>query len=146
MLNFDVVTHFTRWRPLLSLLVATAALTLPTAKAQNCTDFVAVDGAVLGDGAPTACYFGAAEGVDNAYVRTDVVTAALGLESAYLPDTGQLRFVKGERQVDLLATDDVDAALSKRPDALVVGAQDGAGAAEARTQRNFSREQLLAAD
>ena len=126
-LNFDVVTHFTRWRLLLSLLVATAVPGLQVAAAQQCSDFVAVNGAMLGDGAATACYFGAAEGVGNAYVRTDLVTAALGLESSYLPDTGQLRFVKGDRSALLLATDDVDAALSKRPDALTVGGEAEAG-------------------
>ena len=102
-------------------------LSLQNATAQRCSDFVAVNGAILGDGAATACYFGAAEGLENAYVRTDLVTAALGLESAYLPDTGQLRFVKGDRSALLLATDDVDAALSKRPDVLTVGGEAETG-------------------
>ena len=130
MLNFDVVTHFTRWRLLLSLLAAAVlsfVLTLQTATAQQCSDFVAVDGTMLGDGGATACYFGTAEGLKNAYVRTDLVTAALGLESAYLPDTGQLRFVKGDRQVELLATDDVGDALAKRPGVLTVGGETTAG-------------------
>ena len=107
--------------------MATAGLGLQVAAAQQCSDFVAVDGAMLGDGAATACYFGAAEGLENVYVRTDLVTAALGLESDYLPDTGQLRFVKGDRSALLLATDDVDAALLKRPDVLTVGGEAEAG-------------------
>ena len=107
--------------------MATAGLGLQVAAAQQCSDFVAVDGAMLGDGVATACYFGAAEGLENAYVRTDLVTAALGLESSYLPDTGQLQFVKGDQSVLLLATDDVDAALSKRPDVLTVGGETEAG-------------------
>ena len=102
-------------------------LSLQSVTAQRCSDFVAVDGAMLEDGAATACYFGAAEGLENAYVRTDLVTAALGLESDYLPNTGQLRFVKGDRSALLLATDDVNAALSKRPDVLTVGGEAEAG-------------------
>ena len=124
MLDFDVVTHSTRWRLLLSLL---ASITVQTALAQRCTDFVAVDGALLGGRDAAACYFGPAEGAENAYVRTDLVTAALGLESAYLPETGQLQFEKGDERVALLATEDVAAALSKRPDALVVGGEAEAG-------------------
>ena len=96
-----------------------------SAAAQRCSDFVAVDGVLL-EGA-AACYFGAAEGAENAYVRTDLVTKALGLESSYLVDTGQLRFVKNGKSVELLATDDAAAALSSRPDALVVNGKAAAG-------------------
>ena len=128
MLDFNVVTHFTRWRFLLILLAGiTAQITVQTVLAQRCTDFVAVDGVLLGGRDAAACYFGAAEGAENAYVRTDLVTAALGLESAYLPETGQLQFEKGDSRVELLATEDVEAALSPRPDALVVGGEAEAG-------------------
>lgn len=99
--------------------------TLPTAFAQRCSDFVAVDGALL-EGA-AACYFGPGEGAENAYVRTDLVTAALGLESDYLPETGRLRFEKARTRVELLATDDVAAALSPKPGTLVVGGEAEAG-------------------
>lgn len=70
-----------------------------------------------------ACYFTAAEGAEHAYIRTDLLTAALGLESDYLPETGTLRFQKGGVTVDLAATDDVAAALSQRPEALRVAGQ-----------------------
>ncbi len=115
---------YIRWCLLLTLL---ASAVLQTALAQRCTDFVAVDGTLLGDKVAAACYFGPAEGAKNAYVRTDLVTAALGLESAYLPDTGQLRFEKDDKRVELLATEDVEAALAKRPDALVVAGEAEAG-------------------
>lgn len=82
---------------------------------------MAVDGAVLAGEA--ACYFSAAEGGEHAYIRTDLLTAALGLESDYLPETGTLRFQKGGQTVDLAATDDVAAALSKSPEALSVAGQ-----------------------
>ena len=67
-----------------------------------------------------ACYFSAAEGAEHAYIRTDLLTAALELESDYLPETGTLRFEKAGQTVDLAATDDVAAALEKRPEALRV--------------------------
>ncbi len=86
---------------------------------------MAVDGKLLEGEA--ACYFGVAEGAENAYVRTDLVTAALGLESAYLPETGQLQFERGRSRAELLATEDVEAALSKRPGALVVGGEAETG-------------------
>lgn len=124
MLDSNVVTYSTRWRLLLSLLLG---ITVQTALAQRCSDFVAVDGKVLDDGKATACYFGVAEGAENAYVRTDLVTAALGLESAYLPETGQLQFERGRIRAELLATEDAEAALSKRPGALVVGGETETG-------------------
>ncbi len=92
-----------------------------TAWAQRCPGFVSVDGALLEDGA--ACYFGDAEGAQHAYIRTDLLTAALGLESDYLPETSTLRFQKGAVRVDLTATDDVTAALAERAEALVVDGQ-----------------------
>ena len=116
------MTYFARWRPLLVLL-STLLFTLwcGAALAQSCNGFVAVDGAMLENDA--ACYFTAAEGAEHAYIRTDLLTAALGLESAYLPDTGTLRFQKDGLNVDLAATDDVALALSKRPGVLSVAGQ-----------------------
>jgi len=116
------VTYLARWRPLLILLFTLIlALWWGAASAQSCNGFVAVDGAMLEDDA--ACYFTAAEGAEHAYIRTDLLTAALGLESDYLPDTGTLRFQKNGLNVDLAATDDVALALSKRPDVLTVAGQ-----------------------
>lgn len=119
MLDSDVVTH-TLPRTMLILLLG---LTLQAALAQRCTDYVAVDGKLLdaAEGGAVACYFGDGEGAKNAYVRTDIVTAALGLESDYLPDTGRLLFEKGGVRVEVAATDDVAAALAPRPEAMTVG-------------------------
>ncbi len=105
------MTYLARWRPLLILLATLlATLWCGAASAQTCNGFIAVDGALLEDEA--ACYFGDAEGAEHAYVRTDLLTAALELESDYLPETGSLRFQKGGLNVDLAATDDVATALS----------------------------------
>jgi len=112
------VTYVARWRLLLVLLTV---LLVSAASAQTCDGFVSVDGALLEGEA--ACYFGTPEGAERAYIRTDLLTAALGLESDYLPETGTLRFQKGAQTVDLAATDDLAAALRERPGALLVGGQ-----------------------
>ncbi len=113
------MTYLARWRPLLILLATLlATLWCGAASAQTCNGFIAVDGALLEDEA--ACYFTAAEGAEHAYIRTDLLTAALGLESDYLPETGSLRFQKGGVSVDLAATDDVATALSEAPGVLTV--------------------------
>lgn len=96
-------------------------LLLSTAFAQTCGGYVAIDGALLEGEA--ACYFGTSKSAQNAYVRTDLLTAAMGLESAYLPETSTLRFENGTRTVDLAATGDVALALSKRNGTLSVGGQ-----------------------
>ena len=119
MLDSVVVTHTL---PLVTLTLL-LGLTLQTVSAQRCTDYVAVDGKLLNDaelGGAVACYFGDEEGAQRAYVRTDLVTAALGLESDYLPDTGRLLFERAGVRVELAATDDVAAALSPQPEALTV--------------------------
>lgn len=95
------------------------------ASAQRCQGYIAVDGALL-EG-QTACYFGGVEGADEAFIRTDVLTAALGLESAYDQETGNLRFRRGEAVVEIATTDDVEAALAARPDALEVGGEKRTG-------------------
>lgn len=123
MLDFDVVTQAARWHPLILTLLALALLSV--AAAQRCTGFVSVDGTLL-DG-EAACYFGAAEGADEAYVRTDLLTAALGLESEYLVDTGELRFVKDDRRVDLATSSEPEEALRVAEGALRVGGQPRAG-------------------
>ena len=108
------------------MLTLLLGLTLQTVLAQRCTDYVSVDGKLLNDaelGGAVACYFGDAEGTQHAYVRTDLVTAALGLESDYLPDTGRLLFEREGTRVELAATDDVAAALAPRPDALTVAGE-----------------------
>ncbi len=108
------------------MLTLLLGLTLQVALAQRCTDYVSVDGKVLNDaelGGAVACYFGGEEGTKHAYVRTDLVTAALGLESDYLPDTGRLLFERAGTRVELAATDDVAAALAPRPEALTVAGE-----------------------
>lgn len=124
MLDFGVVTHVPLRRFLLPLLTMLLAL-LSSASAQSCTGYVSVDGALLEDGA--ACYFGPGEGAQSAYIRTDLLTAALGLESDYLPETGTLRFEKGGRTVDLATTDEVASALRAQPEALSVDGQAQTG-------------------
>ena len=112
------------------MLTLLLGLTLQTVLAQRCTDYVSVDGQLLNDdelGGAVACYFGDAEGTQHAYVRTDLVTAALGLESDYLPDTGRLVFEKAGVRVELAATDDVAAALSPQPGALTVAGETRRG-------------------
>lgn len=96
-----------------------------SAPAQSCTGYVSVDGTLLEGEA--ACYFGPPEGAQSAYIRTDLLTAALGLESDYLAETGTLRFQKGSRTVDLATTDEVAAALREEAEALVVDGQAQAG-------------------
>ena len=108
------------------MLTLLLGLTLQVALAQRCTDYVSVDGQLLNDaelGGAVACYFGDAEGTEHAYVRTDLVTAALGLESDYLPDTGRLLFERAGVQAELAATDDVGAALVPQPGALIVAGE-----------------------
>lgn len=122
MLDFDVVMRVFFWR---SLVVVVLLLWASTALAQRCNAYVSVDGTLL-DGA-TACYFSAPKGADNAYIRTDRLTAALKLESDYLPDSGTLRFKKGKRTVDLATTTDMAAALSEQAGALSVGGTAQAG-------------------
>jgi N-acetylmuramoyl-L-alanine amidase len=126
MLDFGVVTHVPLQRfllPLLTMLLLMALL--GSASAQSCTGYVSVDGTLLEGEA--ACYFGPSEGAQSAYIRTDLLTAALGLESDYLLETGTLRFEKGGRTVDLATTDEVASALRARPEALVVDGQAQAG-------------------
>jgi N-acetylmuramoyl-L-alanine amidase len=128
-LDFDVVIQAAR-RNLLPLLVfALFATAFTTASAQRCSGFVSVDGALLGEEAAweTACYFGPAEGAEAAYVRTDLLTAALGLESEYLVDTGELRFVKGDRQVELATSSEPAEALRTTQGALRVDGQPQPG-------------------
>ena len=108
------------------MLTLLLGLTVQTVLAQRCTDYVSVDGQLLNDaelGGAVACYFGDGEGTQHAYVRTDLVTAALGLESDYLPDTGRLLFERAGTQVELAATDDVAAALVPQPEALTVAGE-----------------------
>lgn len=101
------------------VLVLTGGLPLSgSALAQACLGYVSVDGLVLEHQA--ACYFGPAEGASNAYVRTDKLTSALDLASEYDPDTGVLRFRKGERMVEIRATSDIDAATRVEADTLSI--------------------------
>lgn len=109
----------------MSILLGVIALLSVSAAAQTCDAYVSVDGKVLSGEA--ACYFEPPEGADNAYIRTDILTNALGLESDYLPQTGTLRFEKGGQQVDILATDDVEAALRTRDGALTIDGETQAG-------------------
>ncbi len=129
MLDFHVVTRSHSLRPklliLCSLLLVLAVLFGNSAEAQSCDAYVSVDGILLSG--ETACYFSAPQGPDNAYIRTDILTSALGLESSYLPDTGTLRFQKAGQTVDILATDDVEAALDTRDGALTVDSVPRAG-------------------
>lgn len=105
----------------MKVLFAVAYLCLSAAFAQTCTDFVAVNGALLAGQA--ACYFGTTRDLAHAYIRTDLLTAALGLESVYNPDTSTLHFRKGEREVEIDATGDVAAATETRAGALLVSGQ-----------------------
>ena len=93
-------------------------LWLSAALAQTCTDYVALQGKLL-EGQP-ACYFGADRGTDYAYIRTDILTAALGLESSYDPASSVLRFRKGQLAVTLEASNDVAEAVTSRPRTLTV--------------------------
>lgn len=70
--------------------------------------------------AQAACFFGPAEGVNNAYIRIDKLTSTLGLESKYDPDTGALRFRKDERIVEIQATSDMAATTPVAADTLSI--------------------------
>jgi len=87
--------------------------------AQRCLDYVSVDGALLAE--PAACYFTDAEDLQSAYIRTDQLTAALGLESAYDPETSVLRFQKGPQTVEIEAVSDPAVGARARDGALKVG-------------------------
>lgn len=124
MLDFYVVMCALSRRALSALLV-TVLLLAANAAAQTCSAYVSVDGDLL-EGT-TACYFGPPQGVKNAYIRTDILTGALGLESDYLPETSTLRFQKGDLNVELAATDDIAAALTERDGVLKVQGQARSG-------------------
>lgn len=112
-------------RRALGALLVTLITLLASAAAQTCDAYVSVDGKLLSGAA--ACYFSPPDGVQNVYVRTDILTQALGLESDYLVETGALRFQKDDLSVELLATDDVAAALAARGGALKVQGRARAG-------------------
>ncbi len=102
-------------------LLVLAYFLLSSALAQTCTDHVAIDGTLL-EGR-VACYFDATRDLGHAYIRTDTLTAALVLESAYDPDTSILSFRRGNQVVEIEATGDVAAAVDSRSGTLSVSGQ-----------------------
>lgn len=106
-LDFQVVTERLRFWPFcLTLLFFICG---GFALAQQCDGYVSLDGKLLAG--ETACFFGPTKHAETAYIRTDHLTAALGLESDYLVDTGVLRFKKGHVTLDVQTTDQPTQAL-----------------------------------
>jgi N-acetylmuramoyl-L-alanine amidase len=122
----DTLRTIVKQGPLLFLFSLLILITLSFATAQECHNYVAVDGNVIEGGdygdyaGRAACYFIAQGNNVDAYIRAPLLAEALELELSWDEGSKTLVFTQGNTTVRLRTTNDIRQGLQRYSDALTV--------------------------